>query len=146
MATTDRFALRFLIANLRKRARSRGHNVNARAESSSIQLHSFSLRSRVNLCGISSRVETTISRRARVTQLSTRGSRECHYCSINTERRNSENCWSFCGNPGTSNSANFRTPLINKHLDLFRNGPPLASYGATRPSTYVLVSRNVVKS
>ena len=32
MATTDRFALRFLIANLRKCARSRGHKAKARAE------------------------------------------------------------------------------------------------------------------
>jgi hypothetical protein len=51
-----------------------------------------------------------------------------HYCSINTDGRTSENRWSICGNTVPWDCASFRIPLINKHLDLSQNGPPLANY------------------
>jgi hypothetical protein len=142
MATTDRFELRSS-ANARKSAAWR-HNAKTQAKPRAIRLHRLGPQGRVNSYDISSRIETIIVRRlhasARLRTIDGRG--PYHYCTINPRRRNCENCWSFCGNPGTSNSAGFRTPLINKHLDLLQNGPPLANYGATRPRTYVLVSRN----
>jgi hypothetical protein len=143
MAATDRFGLRSW-RNSRKSAHAWSHNAKTQVKPRAIRLHRFGPQGRVNSYDISSSVETIIVRRlyasARLRTLNGRG--PYHYSSINPQRRNSENCWSFCGNPATSNSADFRTPLINKHLDLFQNGPPLAIYGATRPSTYVLVSRN----
>ena len=128
MAITDRFELRSS-SNARKSARARSHKAKTQAKPRAIGLHRLDTQGRVNSYDISSRVETIIVQRlhasACLRTINGRGS--YHYCSINPQRRNSENCWSFCGNPGTSNSANFRTPLINKHLDLFQNGPPLAN-------------------
>jgi len=129
MAATDRCGLLSSVANACKSARARSHEAKTQAIPRAIRFHRFELQSRVNSCDMSSRVETIILRRlsrsALLRAINGRGS--YHYCSINPQRRNSENSWSICGNPETSDSADFRTPLINKHLDLFQNGPPLAN-------------------
>jgi len=120
MATTDRFELRSS-PNARKSAAWR-HNAKTQANPRAIRLHRLGPQGRVNSYDISSRIETIIVRRlhasARLRTINGRGS--YHYCSINPQRRNSGNCWSSCGNPGTSNSADFRISLTNKHLELFQ--------------------------
>ena len=127
MPAAERFGLRFSLAILRQPATSRGHQAKTQVESRTIRIHRFGPHSRINSCGIPSRVETIIPRRTRVTLITTCGSCEYHYCSINTERRNSENCWSNCGNLAPSISTHFRILLKNKHLDLFQDGPLLAN-------------------
>ena len=128
MAATDRFGLRLSLAGVRKPARSSGQKAKTRAQSRNTQLHCFELRNHINSCYTSSRVETIIPRRARVIALTTCKRRKYYYRSINTERRNSENSWSNCGNPAPSNSTHFRILLINKHLGFLQIGPPLANY------------------
>jgi hypothetical protein len=128
MAATDRFGLRSS-RNARKSAHAWCHKAKTKAKPRAIRLHWLGQQDRVNSYDISSRVETNIVRRlhpsARLPSINTRG--PYHYCSINPQRPNSENSWSICGNPETSDPADFRTPLINKHLDLFQNGPPVAN-------------------
>jgi hypothetical protein len=127
MAAADRFGLRFSLANACKPASGWGQKAKTLAKNGAIRLDRIQPNLRINSCGIVSRVETVIPRRVCARPLTISVRSEYHYCSINAERRNSENCWSFCGNPATSISADFRIPLINKHLDLFQNGPPLAN-------------------
>ncbi len=128
MAAADRFGLRFSSANARKPASCWGHKAKTRANSHPVQPQKFGPLSRVNSYDMPSRVETIIPRRGCVTQLRACGPYEYHYGSINTERRNSENCWSNCGNPAPLSSTHFRNKLINKHLDLFQDGPRLANH------------------
>ena len=128
MPERNRFRLRFSLANARRSASSWGHMAKMRAESRLTQLHRFEQRIRINSCGISSLVETIILRRICVRLLTISARSRYHYCSINLRGRNSENCWSICGNPAPWNCADFLIPLTRKHLDLFQNGPPLANY------------------
>lgn len=128
MAAADRFSVRFSPAKARNSASSRGHKAKMRGVSRPIQIQKFEPLSRVNSCAIPSRVETNVPRYGFVTLRTACDVFEYHYCSINTERRNSENCWSYCGNPTPSISTYVRISLKNKHLDLFQNGPPLAKY------------------
>jgi hypothetical protein len=127
MAATDRSGFGFLPANAGEPANAWDQKAKTQANPRAVRLHRFGPGSRVDSCGISSRVETINPRRTRVTQLTTRGSCEYHYCSINTERRNSENCWSICGNPVPSIFTHLHTPLIIKHLGLFQIGPSRAN-------------------
>jgi hypothetical protein len=128
MAAVDRFGLRFSLANACWPASSWGKKAKTLAKTSAVRLDRIRPNLRVNSCGNASRAETIIPRRLYVSLLTTSGRNQYHYCSINPQRRNSENTWSICGNPVPWNCADFRIPLTNKHLDLFQNGPPLASY------------------
>jgi len=140
MATTDRFELRSS-PNARKSAAWR-HNAKTQANPRAIRLHRLGPQGRVNSYDISSRIETIIVRRlhasARLRTINGRGS--YHYCSINTERRNSENCWSNCGNLAPSISTHFRILLKNKHLDLFQDGPLLANCAPTEKSARIALN------
>jgi hypothetical protein len=122
MAATDRFGLRFLIPN----ARTRRYKAKTQAKRRAGQLRRFGAQGRVNSCGISSRVETTIAPRLHGAIHTTGGRERYYYCSINTERRNSENTCSNCGNRVPLISKDFRDLMVNKDLDSIQIGPILA--------------------
>jgi hypothetical protein len=128
MATADHFGFRFSLANARNPASSWGQEAKTLAKTSAFRLHRYGACTRINSCYTESRVETITPREFCVRPLTATARCQYHYCSINPQRRNSENCWSFCGNPAPSISTDFRIPLTNKHLDLFQNGPTLANY------------------
>ena len=127
MLAADRFGLRFSLDDACKPARSWSHEAKTQAKTHAIRLHRFGSHERVNSSGISSRVETAIAQGS-CTGVHTGISRaKYHYCSINPDGRTSENRGSICGNTVPWNCASFRIPMINKHLDLSQNGPPLAN-------------------
>ena|GEM_PF-5528646 len=128
MFAADRFGLRFSLADACKPARSWSHEAKTQAKTYAIRLHRFGSCGRVNSCGISSRVETVIAQSSCIGVHAGISRPKYHYCSINTDGRTSENRWSICGNTVPWHCASFRIPLINKHLDLSQNGPPLANY------------------
>jgi hypothetical protein len=137
MFATDRFVLRFSVSNARKAARAWSHKAKTQAKPLAIRFHRLGTQSRVNLCDTSSRVETIIAQSLCIGVHTGIFRAKYHYCSINTDGRTSENRWSICGNTVPWNCASFRIPLINKHLDLSQNGPPLANYVApARVPTY----------
>lgn len=128
MSAADRFGLRLLPANAQGPAHSRSHKAKNPVNPRAIRLHRFGPQSRVNSCSILSRVETIVTRSHYRSARAISRRNKYHYSGINTERRNSENSCTNCGNLAPSISTHFRMSLINKHLDLFQNGPPLANH------------------
>jgi hypothetical protein len=122
MAPTDRSGLGFLSANAGEPASAWDLQAKTQAAARAFRPHLIGRNSCINSCDIQSRVETTVLPRYCVRERSS-GHRRYHYCSINAERRNSENCCRYCGNPKTSICVDFRSLLKDKHLDLFQNGP-----------------------
>ncbi len=84
----------------------------------------------INLCQKMSRVETIIrpihARTAIVTIAAGVYSRY-HYVGITPSGPKSENCCTNCGNLAPSILMVICSSFINKQLDLFQNGPPLAN-------------------
>jgi hypothetical protein len=125
MAPTNRFGPGFLPANAGEPASGWCQWAKTQATPRVIRPHLTGANYRINSCCTPSRVETIIPRRSCV-RIRSSAQRKYHYCSINPERRNSENCCRYCGNPATWLSSDFRILLKDKHLDLFQNGPRLA--------------------
>ena len=124
----DSFGLRFSLARVRKLASSWGHKAKTQAKLLSVRAYRSGPQSRVNSCGTPSRIETIIAQ-VRCANVHTRSfGRTYHYSSINTERRNSEKSCSNCGNLAPCKSIHFCISLINKSLDFFQSGPPLANH------------------
>jgi hypothetical protein len=81
-------------------------------------------------CQKLSRVETIIPRnplRSQTITVPLGVNTQYHYPSVKPVRRKSENCCTNCGNLAPLILTVFRNLLINKHLDLFQNGPRLAN-------------------
>jgi len=126
MAAMDRSGFGFLPVNACELANARDQRAKTQAVPHATRPDRIVPTYRINSCGIPSRVETNISRRGFVGVRSS-ADRRYHYCSINPERRNSENCWSICGNLAPANARHFRSALIIKDLGSCQNGPPRAS-------------------
>ena len=126
MAATDRFGHGFLPAKAGEPTSGWCQGAKSQATPPVIQRHLTGANNRINSCCKPSRVETIIPRRGWV-RVRSSAQREYHYCSINPERRNSENSCSNCGNLATWNFGVFGILLTIKHLDLFQNGPRLAN-------------------
>jgi hypothetical protein len=128
MAAASRFGLRTSSANAGKPASGWCQKAKTLAKICTVRSDQIQPNHRINSCGIASRVETIISQRFCVNLLTPIGSSQYHYCSINTERRNSENSCTNCGNPNPSICTDLHILLKYKHLDLSQNGPRLAKY------------------
>ena len=146
MSAADRFGLQCLLAGAPKPMCSRIHTAKTRAGSRAIRLRRFGPQSRVNSCDMSSRVETMTNPRVCLSVRNSNCQKKYYYFSINTKRRNSENTWTVCGNPVPSIFAHLGVLLINKHLDMFRCGTPLASLVLPTRVPRYWCSRNVNKS
>lgn len=130
MAAADRFMLRLSLANAvetkgswRKKATALTGNYAARVcrVEASEGMHPYFTESLVETINPRIRLLTTFT--ARTADIHP----QYHYCSTKVDGRYSENSCRYCGNLATSNSGGSRRRLINKHLDLFQNGPPLAN-------------------
>lgn len=127
MAAMDRLGLGLLPVNPCERANARDQRAKTQAVPHAVRPDLIISTYPINSCGIPSRVETNIFRPGLVGVRSS-AERRYHYCSINPERRNSENCWSICGILAPANAQHFCSALIIKDLGLCQNGPPRANY------------------
>lgn len=125
MSATERPGLGFLPANAGEPASAWYRQAKTKAAPRAFRPDLMGRNRRINSCNKPSRVETTTARRA-CFHIRSSAHHRYHYCSINPERRNSENCCRYCGNLATWICVDFPIPLKNKHLDFFQNGPRLA--------------------
>jgi len=130
MAAADRFMLRLSPANAvetkgswRKKATALTGNYAARVFriDAGKGMHPYFTESRVET--INPRIRSRSMFTARTADIRP----PYHYYGIKVNGRYSENSCRYCGNLAPSTFVVSRSRLINKHLDLFQNGPPLAN-------------------